>query len=237
MFSKKYTLSTSDVDAFLELKLSSLFVMMQDAATDHAETLGVGKAKTLDKGLFWVITRYLVDILRMPRYLETIVVKTYPGKDMRFIFPRYFQIESESGEVLIRASSTWCVLDKATHRINMKPFDTPLPEEHLENELPLPPKVTSGNASIVENRKVRYSEVDLNGHLNNASYITYILDMHSRDFYAKNKIKNFIINYEREIIDGQKVDLLSDQNLPSEYIKGTVDNNTIFEVNVTYESR
>lgn len=237
MFSKKYTLSTSDVDAFLELKLSSLFTMMQDAATDHAELFGVGKANTLDKGLFWVITRYFVDILRAPKYLETIFVKTYPGKDMRFIFPRYFQVESESGEVLIRASSTWCVLNKETHKINMKPFDKVLPEEHHENELPLPPKAAPAKANFVEDRRVRFSEVDLNGHLNNASYITYLLDMHSREFYSKNRIKHFIINYEREILDGETVSLFSDNNLPNEYIKGMVGNNTIFEVNVTYESR
>ena len=49
MYSKKYYLGTSDVDAFLELKISSMFVMFQDVATEHAELLGVGKTQTIDK--------------------------------------------------------------------------------------------------------------------------------------------------------------------------------------------
>ena len=109
MYSKRYYLGTSDVDAFLELKISSMFVMFQDVATEHAEMLGVGKSQTIDKGQFWVISRYAVNIIKMPRYLDTVVVKTYPGDDLRFIFPRYFQIEDEKGNILVRASSTWCV--------------------------------------------------------------------------------------------------------------------------------
>ena len=82
MYQKKYYLGTSDVDSNLELKLTSLFVMMQDVATEHAEQLGIGKTETIDKGQFWVISRYALTIVRMPKYLETITVKTYPGSTL-----------------------------------------------------------------------------------------------------------------------------------------------------------
>ena len=57
MYEKKYHIGTSDVDMNLELRLSSLFLMMQDVATEHAELLGVGMSETIGKGQFWVITR------------------------------------------------------------------------------------------------------------------------------------------------------------------------------------
>ena len=237
MHSKKYYLGTSDVDAFLELKISSMFVMLQDAATEHAELLGVGKTETIDKGLFWVISRYSVSIERMPRYLDTVVVKTYPGDDLRFIFPRYFQIEDEQGNVLIRASSTWCVLDKNTHSVCMNPFNgKKLPPEHYEGEEPLPRKVVTDEVRVVDKRVVRYSDIDLNSHLNNTKYIDYFMDTKSLDFYKSHRIKHITINYEKEMLYGDEVTLLSNEK-DNEYIVGMVNDKRIFEINIDYEKR
>ena len=237
MHSKKYYLGTSDVDAFLELKISSMFVMLQDAATEHAELLGVGKSETIDKELFWVISRYSVSIIKMPKYLDTVVVKTYPGDDLKFIFPRYFQIEDEQGHVLIKASSTWCILDKATHSVQMNPFEgRKLPVEHHEGEEPLPRKVMKDEVRVVDRRIVRYSDIDLNSHLNNTKYIDYFMDTKSLDFYKSHRIKHITINYEKEMLYGDEVVLMSNEK-ENEYMVGLVNDNRIFEINIDYEKR
>ena len=62
MYAKKLLIGSNDVDQFLELKLSSFFKMMQDIATEHAEELDIGKKQTIDKGFYWVITRFSIDI-------------------------------------------------------------------------------------------------------------------------------------------------------------------------------
>ena len=237
MYQKKYYLGVSEVDSNLELKLSSFFIMMQEVATEHAEVLGIGKKNTIDKGLFWVVTRYSVDVIKAPKYLQTVVVKTYPGDDKKFIFPRYFQVESESGEILIRASSTWCVLKKEDHSISLNPFDgVSLPPEHMENEEPLPKKVLTQDNELIEERDVRYSDTDLNGHLNNVKYIEYIIDLHNSDFYKNNRIKHITINYEKEILAGNKVKLYQSKNNP-EYVCGMVDDKSSFHAEITYEKR
>ena len=236
MYQKKYLIGSNDIDQFLELKLPSLFKMMQEISTEHAEVLNIGKANTLDKGMFWVITRMEVEIIIPPKYLQNVVLTTYPGDDLRFIFPRYFLLEDEKGNTLVKASSTWMVLNRNTHTVVLNPFNgykcTP---EHKEGELALPRKVVSGDASLVETRKVRYSDIDLNGHLNNTKYIDYILDLHDSDFYKKNRIKHFLINYEKELMDNDILSLFSGNKNP-EYIKGEVDK-TAFEVNISYEKR
>ena len=237
MYSKKYYIGTSDVDQFLDLKLSSLFVFMQDVATEHAEQLGIGKAVTLDRGLFWVITRYAVTIIRMPKYLDTVVMKTYPGDDMKFLFPRYFQLESESGEVLVKASSIWAVVEKATRHASINPFNGMiLPSEHYEGEEPLPKKIRLEELSLLEERKVRYTETDLNGHLNNTKYIEFIVDMHDKDFYSQNKFKHLDINYEKEILAGSTVSLYTNNGNP-ECICGKVDGANSFEALIEYQKR
>ena len=87
----------------------------------------------------------------------------------------------------------------------------------------------------METRKVRYSDIDLNGHLNNTKYIDYIIDLHDSDFYKKNSIVRFLINYEKELMDNDVLNLFSDHQNP-EYIKGEVDK-TAFEVNISYQER
>ena len=236
MYQKKYLIGSNDVDQFLELKLSSFFKMMQDGAAEHAEEFNIGKANTIDKGLFWVITRIEVDILKAPRYLQEVILKTYPGDDLRFIFPRYFSLEDTMGQVLIRASSTWMVLNKETHNVCLNPFNGfKSPTEHHQGELELPKKVKSNDSTLVEVRKVRYNDIDLNGHLNNTKYIDYILDVHDTPFYNKNRISHFLINYEKELKDNDMVSIYRSESNP-EYIKGEVDK-IAFEANITYEDR
>lgn len=237
MYQKSYYIGSNDVDQFLDLKLSSLFKYMQDIATEHAEKLDIGKANTLDKGLYWVITRIELDILKMPKYLETITLKTYPGEDMKFIFPRYFRLEDEKGNVLVRGSSTWMVLNKNNHRPSLNPFNgKSLPPEHLEDELPLPRKCLSDTYTLIEERKVRYSDIDLNGHLNNTKYIDYIIDIHDSSFYKENQISHFLINYEKELMDNDVLSLSSNYQ-KDEYIRGEVNNALAFEVNIQYRKR
>lgn len=236
MYQKKYLIGSNDVDQFLELKLSSFFKMMQDVATEHAEVFNIGKANTIDKGLFWVITRIEVEILKAPKYLQEVTLKTYPGDDLRFIFPRYFCLEDIDGHVLIKASSTWMVLNKETHNICLNPFNGfKAPTEHHEGELELPQKVKSYDSTLVEVRKVRYADIDLNGHLNNTKYIDYILDVHDSNFYKAKRISHFLINYEKELKDNDMVSIYRSETNP-EYIKGEVDK-VAFEVNITYEDR
>lgn len=237
MYEKKYRIESSDVDQHLNVKLSSLMRMMQDVATTHAEILEVGKESTIDRGMYWVITRYGVTILRAPKYLEIVNVITYPGDDMKFIFPRYFEIRSEKGELLVKASTTWMILDKNTHRVVMKPFgDSHLPGEHHEGEEPIPRKAIGDKVEFIEDRKVRYSDIDLNGHLNNTKYIEYVLDMKPTSFYKENHIKHIIINYEKELMGDMTLSLYSDNKNP-EYIIGKSGNDIIFEINIEYDKK
>lgn len=235
MYYKKYHIESSEVDQNLDLKLSSLMRMMQDVATDHAETIGFGKKNTIDKGMYWVITRYALTVLKYPKFLDDITIYTYPGDDMRFIFPRYFLVYNQNNELLIKASSSWMILDRNTRKVVLKPFEgIVIPSEHHVDEEPLPRKVIPSPTSFIESRKVRYSDIDLNGHLNNTKYIEYILDSKTTEFYKHNKIKHILISYEKELLDGETIELYSNNSNP-EYMVGTANNNVIFEINIEYE--
>lgn len=230
-------ITSSEIDQFLELNVPNFFMMMQKIASDDAESFGIGKSETLDKGLTWIISRIEVDFIKTPSYTQDVELETYPGDDMKIIFPRYYTMFDKDNNVIIRASSIWAVLDQKTRMPVANPFDKSFPSEHHENELPLPSKVKiPDELTLVESRKVRYSEIDLNGHLNNTRYMDYMLDVHDSAFYRENHIRHIVINYAHEIRDGQTVDIYSSKTNP-EVIVGKVGEQLIFATKVTYEKR
>ena len=238
MYEEKIFITSNDVDSHFDLKVSTIFKYMQQVATNHAEILGVGKPFTDSHNLFWVIIRMKVVIYRLPKMLETLRVTTHPGDNLLYFYPRFFEIYDENDNLVIAGSSNWALLDHDTHKIKVNPFEgkTPLVGEKLNEDLPLPEKVNCDSLNKVETRTVRYSDIDLNGHLNNTKYIDYILDTHDIHFYDKYQVQEILINYEKEIIDGNQVDIYSNNELP-EIIAGDVNGTRSFIAKITYQNR
>ena len=238
MYQEIIFVNSNDVDDHYDLKISTIFKYLQQVSTNHAELIGLGKKDTVDKGMFWVITRMKVVIHKMPKMLDTLKVTTHPGDTMLFVFPRFYQIYDQNDELCITASSSWVLLDINTHKVVMKPFsnDFSVPSETRPEDIPLPEKVNISTLYKVEDRKVRYSDIDLNGHLNNTKYIDYIIDTHDIDFYKTHRVKEIIVNYEKEIKDKDIVSIYSD-NQDVETVVGDVDNIHCFTAKITYENR
>ena len=237
MLSKKYFITSNDVDQFYELKISSFFKMMQEVASQNAEELGIGHTYTKSKNLFWVISRFFVKIHKLPKYQDNVILTTYPGQTIKFIFPRYFVLEDECGNKLIEASSTWLVLYNDSRKVCINPFDKELPNEDKEGQISLPDKVdVLEELEFIENRKVRYNDIDLNGHLNNTKYIDYIIDVHDSDFYKQYSIKELSINYNHEVKDNDIISLYSNKSNP-EIIKGNIQEINSFDVKITYSKK
>ena len=105
IYTERLTLRSKDVDMFRHLRTSEFFKLLQEASIRHTEQLGMGRDKTLDKGILWVLLMQRAEVTRMPEYDERIVLRSWPGKTMHLLFPRYYSLETEEGEPLVRASA------------------------------------------------------------------------------------------------------------------------------------
>ena len=94
VYREELLLRSKDVDLHRRLRTSRLFELLQEASIRHTEQLGMGREKTLDKGILWVVGLQRAEITRMPVYDEQIVLKSWPGETMHFFFPRYYQVET-----------------------------------------------------------------------------------------------------------------------------------------------
>jgi len=177
LYERELLLGSEHVDCFRKLRTSTLFELLQIASIRHTEELGMGRDKTLDKGLLWVITRQHVIIDRWPEYDEKICVRSWPGNTMHVLFPRYYEILSESGDILICGSALWNLIDTKTRTVAF-PDEYGVVIEGAENgrELPYITKLAPLELTKSAAFRVPYSYVDINGHMNNTRYFDLVED-------------------------------------------------------------
>lgn len=236
MFKQKFVVTSNDIDGNLEIKLSSLTRYMQQVATDHANKIKFGHIELSKRGLMWVIIRMQMKIDRLPRLDEEFTISTHPGKDNGFLFFRHFQIYDKNNKLIATSSSSWVVLNYETRKIVLKPFDKKIPEETSKLDLPDPEKVVGEASLLADTRIARYSEVDMNGHINNTRYVDYIQDAKGTTFFKQNRISSILINFDKEIKEGDVVKVFSNKSNP-EIIHGKVDDKDSFSAKVIYVKR
>ena len=236
MHEVKLVVKSSDVDEFKKLKLSSYFKMFQDVSVDAVEAINMGMSFNEEKGLIWVVTRARVEISRMPNYGEKINFYTYPNPSLRFIYPRQFLVKDKDGNIIIKMSTTWALLDDKTRKIAMlKDDELPLEFEVHAEELPLPKKLEIPLGELKKENIITYTDCDLNRHLNNTRYIDYILDLYDADFYKSHEIKNFAIDYMIEVKEKQTLKLYETFSNNVSYITGKVLDNIVFQCKIEFK--
>ena len=226
-------LGSEHVDCFRRLRTSTLFSLLQNVSIRHTEQLGMGRDKTLDKGLLWVIARQRVAVSRMPEYDERITLRSWPGITMRVLFPRHFEILSEGGESLLRASTLWTLMD-------MESRTTAFPDEHgveiagveTGRELPYLTKLRHLETPNRFTFQVPYSYVDLNGHMNNTRYYDLVED-HLPAAGAGRALREIQAEYSAEAMLGSTLTVDWGEEDGCVYLVGT-DAQPCFRMNLTY---
>ncbi len=171
VYREEILLRSKDVDLFRRLRLSRLFELLQEASIRHTEQLGMGREKTLDKGLLWVVTMQRCEISRMPEYDERVTLTSWPGEMMHVFFPRYYRVADENDETLVSASALWMLVDEKTRKMVFPDeWGVEIAGVRTGREIPLP----SGLKKLAFTEEARFtvpfSYVDLNGHMNNTRY-------------------------------------------------------------------
>lgn len=237
MYEKKFQINSNDVDSNLELRLSNLFRYMQDVASEHSAFFHASHSELKELNYAWVVFRFEVRLFKMPKLDEEIIVSTHPGDKRAFMYPRFFEFYDSNRNLIGASSSMWAIIDRSTRKVVISPRGVgEIPGESESNDIPLPDRIKDDADIFLEDRKVRYSEIDLNGHLNNTQYVEYIMDTHEPSFYKSHRIKQINIDYDKEIREGDVISLFTNDE-EIEIIKGTSGDTRNFIAKIVYESR
>ena len=198
VFREELLLRSKDVDMFRRLRTSELFRLLQEASIRHTELLGMGRDKTLDRGILWVLLMQRAEIARMPEYDERVVLKSWPGKTMHLLFPRYYSLETAEGEPLLKASALWSLVDQKTRKVVFpEKYGVVIEGVVTGEEIAMPGAVAKADCDRERDFTVPYSFVDLNGHMNNTRYFDLAEDCVGAAA-AGRLLKSVAVEYQNE---------------------------------------
>lgn len=206
----RYRVRYGEANRYGTLKLRALADYLQEAAADHADNLGVGLGHLAGENMFWVLSRMGVEFERLPRLNEEIKLETWPRHGVSPLFAmREFVLRGADDEVVIRATSAWLLLDAVTlrpRRVSSLPVILPqnLERMFLFEKLD---EVADTPCMPFFRERVRESKIDVNRHLNNAEYFSWLEDCAAEAGRRIAFLKRVSINFVSEVKCGEEVEV------------------------------
>ncbi len=219
-YSRNYPLRASDFDSSARLTPRAILELFQDVAGSHAEKLGIGFEPLIKKNLIWVIARTKFVIEKPVARYSTVKVKTWPLNPQKLIFRREHLIYDESGEIVVRGSADWLIVNSITRKLafaeNIFPENAEYFRELAINEKLK--KIKDIEGKVVKSTVVpQFTDIDLNGHINNTKYADFAINALPQPI--KN-IKTFQIDYHSEALEGEQLNLVAVINDKKSVING-----------------
>ena len=205
---QQFTVTELHADRFGRCRPASLLRFAQDAAGAHCRRLGTDWDTMAAKGLFWAVIRQRLEVTRLPRLGEAVTVTTWPMPTTRVAYPRATEGYDAEGKLLFRVISLWVIMDMHT-RAMIRPDKSGVDVAGalLGRELSAPAGLSFKDLPNETLRTVGFTELDVNGHMNNARYLDWLCDLLPSEFHREHPMKAVTICYLNEALEGQQVRL------------------------------
>lgn len=230
---KTQTIATAvdEFDFAERIKPAAILEYFQDIATSHADDLGIGYERMRQMNMCWVLSRLRFEIDAFPALGEDIVVTTFPRLPRLAETARDYIVTDRFGKSLFRGTTRWCVLDIQSRKVcRCAPlFTYPNSAYTPVSVIPagcekLPAlDALEGDTDRVFHDAAKITELDRNGHINNARYADIVVNSCDFDFYAGHTMKSFSINYLSEMLVGTRYTVGIKTRNNASYFEATAD--------------
>lgn len=177
---ERHAIRAGETDRTRHITPTALCDLFQEAAGNHAWTLGVALDQIVAAHReTWMLYRLALRLYAPPRWRDVVTVETWPCGVERIYAVRDFRVRDDGGSALVEASTLWLVVDLDERRPTRSPrtridwrADVPraLPDVFARRLAPL-----AGDAHARE-FDVRRSDLDRNGHVNHVRMLAWVLD-------------------------------------------------------------
>lgn len=219
-------------------KLSGILRQMQEIGALHLEALQMGFQKLWDEGYVFLLSKILLRIERRPAGGEELRVVTWPRPPKGAQFLRDISFYSRDGREILRAQTAWMLADPHSHRIcrpSEYPYRIPYADMPYTDEAARMKCRAPEALRPVGEREVRYSDLDTNGHVNNAVYGDILCDFLPFEEISSRELAVFKIHYAREARWGDRIRLfLGENGSEGRYLLGESGGEKCFEAEVEY---
>ena len=227
-----YTADTFHCDFNHDLCMGHLGNAMLNAADVHStrRTFGMSYLNTLNKT--WVLSRLAIELNDIPTEHTPLIIETWVENAMRFFTKRDWRITSDDGQHIYGyGKSVWAMIDTNTREPqNILEVHQGSISDYVAPEIPCPiadvSRVKCPDMEDYTEFTVRYSDLDVNGHLNSMKYLDHVLDTFPADHYRHYRIRRIEIAYAIEAHFGETIRIYNKVQEDTHYFRLTrIDNN------------
>ena len=217
-------IDSRDADGNGFCKASALLGHIQEAATQAAEHGGFGRTLTSEGyRAFWMLTRVWFRLRRPLRWEEPLTIRTWHRGSRGASMYRDYDLFVR-GEPVGECVSAW-VLASLEDRQLIRMSSIPelagtgggaLCKDRKLSRLRLPPEMV-----LSDRRKLRYSDTDLNGHVNNTRYADFACDAVDMERLEQDRfLAEMQIGYLAECRPGEELRLLTGRDGDVRFVQG-----------------
>ncbi len=241
-FTQNFHIPCYNTDMSWRLKPSSFMDLAQEAANLHANILGFGYDDLIASRTAWVLSRMHVVFTDTPKWREDVTLTTWHKGLDRLFFLRDFLMTDKEGKPRVKATTSWLVLNLDTRRLVRDPHLLDEGTVCSDNVLDKPadkvviPK--DAEVNLVMEHEVAYSDLDMNGHANNAMYMQWAMNAVNYEISSEKPVKEFTINFNHEIKPQETVSIykaiVEKEDGRHVFVEGKVGNQSSFCVEILF---
>lgn len=211
VYTQTYEIKDNMVDCLGYLKPSQILFIAQDMGGRHCRELTLSYDDMASRGLFWAVSRHRVQITRLPKSGETLRVETWAMPTTAAAYPRSVVAYDEAGKECFRSITLWVIMTLDTRKM-ISPSKSGIQVAGVVRglELASPRGLVPRDMLNSSPRRVCYTDIDRNGHMNNTRYMEWVDDLFPSDFHRSHTLKELLVCYLSESREGQTLDLRYD---------------------------
>ena len=191
------------------------------AASCHAADRGFGIATLNENHYTWVLSRLAIELEEMPREYESFSIQTWVENVYRLFTDRNFAILDHEGNAVGYARSVWAMISMETR----KPADLltlhggSITDYVCDKDCPIskPGRIKVTEKTPLVEYRTKYSDIDINGHVNSIKYIEHILDLFPIEVFKEKRVKRFEMAYVAESYYGDTLSFYREEVGEGEY--------------------
>ena len=210
-FEKPYELHTFDFDPHKTVRLTTILNYLQDISTVHYRSLF---GKDHDHAV-WVIVEWDIHFVSPIEKIQKLTVKTKPTYFRKFIAYRAYEILDQAGKIVCTATSKWAYINYETRKQETIPqvlyerfgvpenSQKPLKLDHMDFKIECVEGMTF---------KSRFSDIDINQHVNNVSYLKWALDSLPYEYIKEKSPSRLQVIYKKEVFIDETISVFTEVN-------------------------
>lgn len=226
VFRESFVIRCYEVGVNKTASMETIANLLQELGCNHAQSVGFsndGFATTprmLENRLIWVTTRMHIEMYKYPKWGDIVEIDTWFQGGASIMSRRDWIIRfGQTGEVIGRGTSSWAMMNMDTRRLSRIPPDV---REELVGHCPNPPRFSLPQDAVPKVPKLdepadycrsylrpRRSDLDMNHHVNNVTYIAWMLESLPQSLLDSSELAQITLEYRCECGQDDVVETLA----------------------------